>query len=384
MHEAPNDKAATAPIRTPLYAAHIARGARMVPFAGYEMPVQYPAGILEEHAWTRTRAGLFDISHMGQARIVAADGSHETVAAALETLVPADLIGLAPGEQRYTQLLNPEGGTLDDLMVSRPHDAAGTLILVMNAARKAIDEQHLRDCLPRSVRPISEPDRALIALQGPRASTVIEHLAPETATLAFMQTATAELQGIECHLSRSGYTGEDGFEISVANRDAIALWQLLLTFDDVRPCGLGARDSLRLEAGLCLYGHELDETTSPIEAGLAWSIPKRRRTNGAFLGSDRVARELADGTRRRRVGMILGGRAPAREGAAILSAAGDAIGIVTSGGFSPTLKQPIAMGYVTPAFAAPKTPLKIVVRHNGLDAEVVPMPFVPHAYRRNA
>ena len=372
--------------RTPLYAAHVALGARMVPFAGYEMPVQYPLGILAEHEWTRVRAGLFDISHMGQAVVVAEDGRHETVAAALETLVPADMLSLKPGQQRYSQLLNASGGVIDDLMVTRPADQneTGSLYLVLNASRKEIDVAHVAQHLASAVRLEPKPDLALLGLQGPKAGAVMETLSPECAGLAFMQATRARFADFDCHVSRSGYSGEDGFEISVQADDAPALWRRLLEYDDVRPCGLGARDSLRLEAGLCLYGHELDETTSPIEAGLAWSIQKRRRQDGGFIGADRVLRELANGVARLRVGILPDSRAPARDGAEILSPAGAKIGVVTSGGFSPTLKRPIAMGYVAPQYASPGTRLQLIVRGASLDASVIKLPFVAHAYRRSS
>lgn len=372
--------------RTPLYPAHVALGARMVPFAGYEMPVQYATGILEEHAWTRSQAGLFDISHMGQALAVAADGKHETVARALEALVPADLVSLKPGQQRYTQLLNASGGTIDDLMVTRPFDPAedGTLVLVINAARKDVDCAHIAARLSVGVRLEPKPDLALLALQGPTAADVLAAVAPGSAGLGFMQARALRVGDCACHISRSGYTGEDGFEISVDAASAGTLWETLLGSGIVRPCGLGARDSLRLEAGLCLYGHELDEETSPIEAGLAWSIQSRRRQEGGFPGAARIQKELAEGPRRIRVGIVLEGRAPAREGAEILSSEGSKIGIVTSGGYSPTLKRPIAMGFVPPGCADPDTAIKLVVRGAPLDARIVKLPFVRHAYRRSS
>jgi aminomethyltransferase len=356
----------------------------MVPFAGYAMPVQYPPGILKEHLHTRERAGLFDVSHMGQALLVAADGKHETAAGALEGLVPADILSLAPDRQRYTQLLNDDGGIVDDLMVSRPAGRDGTLMLVVNASRKEVDYAFIAGRLPAGVRIEPLPDRALLALQGPAAKDAMAKLAPQAPGLAFMQTAAAKVGGFDCHVSRSGYTGEDGFEISVAARDAVALARLLLKDPAVQPIGLGARDSLRLEAGLCLYGHELDETISPVEAALVWSMQKRRREQGGFPGADRIQRELREGPARVRVGIRPDGRAPARDGTEILDASGAKVGVVTSGGFGPTLNAPIAMGYVAPALAQAGTPLSLVVRGKPMPARVAELPFVPHRYIRKS
>jgi aminomethyltransferase len=366
--------------RTPLYELHVALGARMVAFAGYEMPVQYPAGILKEHLHTRAHAGLFDVSHMGQAFLAGPD--HATTAAALQALVPADIVGLGPGQLRYTQLLNAEGGIVDDLMVTRPAatEDDGGLILVVNAARKAVDFAHIAERLPDKVRLQPAPERALLALQGPQAAAAMARLSEVTAGLRFMTAAARKVGGIDCHVSRSGYTGEDGFEISLDADKAERLARLLLAQDGVQPIGLGARDSLRLEAGLCLYGHDIDETTSPVEAGLAWSIQKRRRAEGGFPGSARVQRELAEGPVRRRVGIRPDGRAPAREGAEIISASGERIGTVTSGGFGPSVNAPVAMGYVEARYAEPGTQLSLMVRGKPLGARVVPLPFVPHRY----
>lgn len=369
--------------RTPLYDAHVALGARMVPFAGYAMPVQYPTGIIAEHVWTRTQAGLFDVSHMGQASLVGPD--HATTAAALEALVPCDVAGLQPGQQRYTQLLADDGGILDDLMVSRPADPArdGTLLLVVNAGTKDADYAHMEARLPANVALRRHDDHALLALQGPAAERVMADLgAGEATALTFMRLATPRIAGIPVAVSRSGYTGEDGFEISVAEGEAAALMEALLGHAAVKPIGLGARDSLRLEAGLCLYGHDIDTTTSPIEAGLAWSIQKRRRQEGGFPGFARIARELADGPARVRVGIALEGRAPAREGAPIATPDGAEIGIVTSGGFGPSVERPIVMGYVPPAQAAIGTPLHCIVRGKPLAGLVAPMPFFPHRFKR--
>jgi aminomethyltransferase len=368
---------------TPLRALHVARGARMVPFAGYEMPVQYADGIIAEHTHTRSAAGLFDVSHMGQAFLVGAD--HETAARALETLVPADLVGLAPGRQRYTQLTNPDGGILDDLMVTRSSDPAedGVLMLVVNAARKDADFAHLLARLPAGVKLLRADHRALIALQGPQAAEVMVRHAREAATMEFMSARSMSFDGIDCHISRSGYTGEDGFEISVKGTRVVATVERMLDDPRVKLAGLGARDSLRLEAGLCLYGHDIDEATSPVEAALAWSIGKRRREAGGFPGADRVLRELAEAPARRRVGLKPEGRIPAREGAEIRSSDGMVIGKVTSGGFGPTVGGPIAMGYVERSFAEPGTLVVLIVREKEIAASVVALPFVPHRYRRD-
>ena len=366
---------------TPLDAAHRAAGARMVPFAGYAMPVQYPTGVMAEHKWTRAHAGLFDVSHMGQGYLIGPD--HETTARALEALVPAALVELAPGRQRYTQFLGADGGILDDLMVSRPAEGPdGTLFLVVNAACKAADWAHLEAHLPAGIRLERLEDRALLALQGPESEAVLEALGATIADMVFMDCRATTLAGRAVHVSRSGYTGEDGFEISCAAADAPAIWAALLGDERVKPIGLGARDSLRLEGGLCLYGHDIDTTTSPIEGGLAWSIQKRRRLEGGFPGADRVQRELAEGPSRMRVGLLVAGRQPAREGAEIATKDGTVVGRVTSGGFGPSVEGPVAMGYVPLTLAMPGTDLDLVVRGKALPARVVALPFVPAAFRR--
>jgi aminomethyltransferase len=368
--------------RTPLYELHVSLGARMVPFAGYEMPVQYPLGILKEHLHTREKAGLFDVSHMGQAFLIGPD--HETTAAALEVLVPADIVNLKPGQQRYSQLLDDSGGIVDDLMVTRSASSEddGTLMLVLNASRKEVDYAHIAARLPDDVRLQPAPERALLALQGPAAKDVLAKLSDFAASLKFMTAASGKVGELDCCVSRSGYTGEDGFEISIAATKVDKLARLLLAQDGVEPVGLGARDSLRLEAGLCLYGHDIDETTSPIEAGLEWSIQKRRREQGGFPGFERIKAELESGPKRRRVGIKPDGRAPAREGTEILALLGDRLGMVTSGGFGPTVNGPIAMGYVPSGRAEPGTPVNLMVRGKALSASVVPLPFVPHRYVR--
>ena len=365
--------------RTALYDEHVKAGARLVPFAGYEMPVQYPSGILTEHNWTRSHAGLFDVSHMGQAFLVGPD--HATTAAALEKLVPADVAGLKPGQIRYAQFLNPQGGILDDLMITRA-GRDGSLYLVCNASRKNEDFAHIEKHLPGNVKLQRGEAMALIALQGPKAETVLAKLAPAVRDIPFMAYGAVTLDGIQAHVSRSGYTGEDGFEISIANGDAARLWQLLLADPEVKPIGLGARDSLRLEAGLCLYGHDIDETTSPVEADLLWSIQKRRRAEGGFIGAERVLKEITAGPARKRVGIKPEGRAPAREGTVVTDMSGRPIGAITSGGFGPTANGPVAMGYVETAFANPGTAIQLVVRDKPMPAQVVTLPFVPHHYKR--
>lgn len=371
-------------LQTPLHAEHVALGARMVPFAGYDMPVQYPTGILTEHNWTREHAGLFDVSHMGQAFLIAEDKSHETVARALEALIPADILNLKPNQQRYSQLLAEDGGILDDLMATRVgapgHE--GWLYLVVNASMKEADYAHIQARLPKGVSLNPKDGLALMALQGPSAEAVLARLAPEAAALPFMMSADVQIDGIWCHVSRSGYTGEDGFEISCKAEDAAKLWNMLLADPEVKPIGLGARDSLRLEAGLCLYGHDIDTKTSPIEAGLIWSIQKRRREEGGFPGAERVLREIKNGAARVRVGIRPEGRAPAREGTVITTPDGREVGIVTSGGFGPAVNGPVAMGYVAKDLSAVGTDLHLVVRGKPLPAKVAAMPFAPHRYKR--
>jgi aminomethyltransferase len=377
------ETASTEPLlKTPFHARHVTLGARMVPFAGYDMPVQYPAGIMAEHNWTRESAGLFDVSHMGQAFLVGPD--HETTARALEALVPADIVNLPPGKQRYSQLLNEEGGILDDLMVTRSADPDedGALLLIVNAACKTADYAHIEARLPANVKLVKAEHRGLIALQGPKAEEALAALNPEVAEMGFMTFRTLKLGGVKANLSRSGYTGEDGFEISAAADRIGEIWDALLLDPRVKPIGLGARDSLRLEAGLCLYGHDIDTTTSPVEAGLNWSIQKRRREEGGFPGAARVQREFAEKPARIRVGLLPEGRAPAREGADIATADGTIVGKVTSGGFGPTLNGPCAMGYVAREHSAPGTKLDLIVRGKPLAATVAAMPFVPNRYKR--
>ena len=368
--------------RTPLYETHKALGAKLVPFAGYEMPVQYPTGVLAEHNWTRGNAGLFDVSHMGQCFIVGLD--FETTSRAMEKLVPADIAGLAPQQQRYSQLLNEAGGVLDDLMITRAayKNYEGWLYVVVNASRKEADYAHIEKHLPAGLKLQKGEDMALLALQGPRAVEVLTKYAPDAADLKFMHYAALNIEGIAAHVTRSGYTGEDGFEISVFAKDVKRLWDLLMMDNFVRPIGLGARDSLRLEAGLCLHGHELDESTSPNEAGLMWSVAKRRRETGGFIGASRVQRELAHGVLRKRVGIRPDGRAPARDGTEIQNTDGRKIGVITSGGFGPTVNGPIAMGYIETAFADVGTKVDLIVRGQAMPAQIIKLPFIPNNFKR--
>jgi len=361
--------------RTPLDALHRERGGRMVPFAGYELPVHYPTGIMGEHLHTRAEAGLFDVSHMGQLRL-----HGEQAAAALESLVPGDITHLAPGRIRYTVFTNDAGGILDDLMVT---NAGDHLFLVVNAACKAQDLVHLQAGLAGrgvTIEPLF--DRGLLALQGPNAVMALARLQPAVAAMPFMTSLTTEILGRPAIISRSGYTGEDGYELSLAAGDTEAVARALLAEPEVAPIGLGARDSLRLEAGLCLYGHDLDPTTTPIEGNLAWIINRRRRTEGGFPGAAVIQAQLRDGPPRLRVGVRPDGRAPAREHTEIRDQAGRSVGVVTSGGFAPSLKAPIAMGYVDAANANPGTALTLIVRGKELPARVVPLPFVAHGYAR--
>ena len=360
---------------TPLNAAHIAAGARMVPFAGYSMPVQYKDGVLKEHLWTRENAGLFDVSHMGQARLRGV-----SPLSAFEEVTPGDFIGLKPGKQRYSVLLNKKGGIIDDLMAARPDDDG--LFVVVNGACKDNDFKVIDDELAGQVRIERLEDRALLALQGPKAAEVLAQHAPEAASMVFMDARAMSAFGTDAIVSRSGYTGEDGYEISIPASEAERVWNTLLADERVKPIGLGARDSLRLEAGLPLYGHDVDETVSPIEADLAFSISKKRRDARDFPGAARIAKELAEGASRKRVGMVVLEGAPAREGAEIADEAGNVIGVVTSGGFSPSMGKPIAMGFVPPAYAAAGSKLKVIVRGKAQTAEVTAMPFVPHRYVR--
>ena len=369
--------------RTVLYDLHLELGAKMVPFAGYEMPVQYPMGVLKEHLHTRAQAGLFDVSHMGQILLTAKSGRVEDAALALERLVPVDVAGLADGRQRYAFFTNDEGGILDDLMVANRGDH---LFLVVNAACKEADFAHLTAGLPDCDLGVVT-DRALLALQGPAAEAALARLVPDVVEMRFMDVAIRQWDTAELWISRSGYTGEDGFEISVPNAFAGAFARKLLAMEEVAPIGLGARDSLRLEAGMCLYGHDIDEGTTPVEGNLTWAIQKARRAGGAraggFPGAARILKELADGPARRRVGLRPEGRAPMREGTEIFAGpeGGAPIGTVTSGGFGPSIEAPMAMAYL-PADLAEGVTVYGEVRRRRLPATIAPMPFQPTTYKR--
>jgi aminomethyltransferase len=361
-------------LETPLAALHRDLGGRMVPFAGYAMPVQYPAGIMAEHLHCRAAAALFDVSHMGQAELVGANA-----AAALEALTPADVQSLKPGRQRYALLTTDEGGIFDDFMVANLGDK---LFLVVNASRKAEDFARIEAALPAGITLRPLPDRALIALQGPQAVAAIATLAPGIAALPFMGFGEFDIAGTPALVSRSGYTGEDGVEVSVPAERAEAFAKALLALPGVQPAGLGARDSLRLEAGLCLYGNDIDETTSPVEANLTWTIGKRRRTEWNFRGADRVRADLDNGPRRLRVGIKPEGRQPARGHTPVHAPGGAQIGEVTSGGFGPSANAPVAMGYVAREHSADGTALELMVRGKPLAARIAPLPFIPHRYIR--
>jgi aminomethyltransferase len=366
---------------------HVALGGRMVPFSGYSLPVQYPTGIIAEHKWTREHAGLFDVSHMGPAflelaaRSGDAEADHAAVAGLVEPLVSGDIVGLRPGRIRYTLLLNAAGGVLDDLMIARSPHFSGNLYIVVNAGTKEQDFALLQQAAgPRAVFTRAD-DGALLALQGPEAAAVIADFLPEATALGFMAVASCDWRGSRVMVSRSGYTGEDGFELLLPPDRAGEAWNALLADPRVRPVGLGARDSLRLEAGLPLYGHDLDPTVSPAEAGLGFAVGKRRRTAADFPGAARILAELAGEPVRIRVGLRVEG-APARDGAEILGPDGTPVGRVTSGGFSPGLGRAIAMGFVPPALATPGTRLAVSVRGRAQPADVTPLPFVPHRYHR--
>jgi aminomethyltransferase len=366
-------------LKTPLHDLHVAHGARMVPFAGYAMPVQYPSGIITEHKHTRSAAGLFDVSHMGQAILRGAD-----VAASFEKLVPGDIAGLNIGQMRYTLLLNEAGGIRDDLMATRiDEDGRFALFLVVNAACKGADFAHIATSLAGEAELEILEDRALLALQGPQAEAVLAALVPDCCDLVFLEGRDMNIDGAPAFVTRSGYTGEDGFEISLTADAASAFAEKLLSHEAVAPIGLGARDSLRLEAGLCLYGHDIDEATTPVEAGLTWVVGNRRRESADFPGADTILGQIADGASRKRVGLLPEGRAPVREGAPVQDGDGHSIGSVTSGGFAPGLEKPIAMGYVTTDHAAPGTSVQIELRGRSVAAEVVAMPFVKPNYKRS-
>ncbi|WBA83283.1 glycine cleavage system aminomethyltransferase GcvT [Endozoicomonas sp. GU-1] len=365
--------------RTPLYGLHLARGAKIVPFAGYEMPVQYPSGVKNEHIHTRSKAGLFDVSHMGQLKL-----SGEGADYFLESLVPVDIAGLAIGRQRYALFTDEAGGILDDLMVTRYHDC---LYLVVNAACKAQDIQHIRSRLPEGIKLDVLDDRALLALQGPMAAEVMAKVVPEVAELVFMDSRQLSIDGAACFISRSGYTGEDGFEISIPEKDAERITRLLLDHPEVELIGLGARDSLRLESGLCLYGHDMDVNTTPIEASLMWAISKNRRHDGeragGFPGAEKILQQIE--TRQvasKRIGLVGSSRAPVREGAELVDDLGHPIGRVTSGTFGPTVGAPVAMALINTDYAALGTGVYALVRGKKLPMTVSKMPFIEQRYYR--
>ena len=370
---------------TPLYQLHLDLGARMVPFAGYEMPVQYPNGILKEHLHVRAAAGLFDVSHMGQFEIRSRNGDSEGVARALESVVPMDIVGLASGRQRYALLTNEHGGIRDDLMIARLGDR---FLIVANAACKDADEVYLREAMSHACTIERLEDRALVALQGPGAEAALAGLAPDVRSMRFMDFRTTDVMNVACFVSRSGYTGEDGFEISLPASHAEAVARELLKNSNVAMIGLGARDSLRLEAGLCLYGSDLDATTTPVEAALEWSIQKARRTGGSregnFPGAQTILHQLVSGVPRRRVGLRPEGRAPIRHGAKLFSDqdVADAIGVVTSGGFGPSVNAPVAMGYVTSAGDVAGGTIYADLRGTRVPLRLSALPFISTTYKR--
>lgn len=370
----------TSLLKTPLYDLHCELGGKMVPFAGYAMPVQYPLGIMKEHNHTREKAGLFDVSHMGQAYVRASDGGDPIKH--LEKIMPSALAVLKPGKMRYTVLLNKNGGIEDDLMVTRTHEPDGMAYIVVNAAFKEQDYDCIEQALDGLITLEPLEDRALLALQGPKAEDVLASIAPDVAELGFMEATSVTLEGVVCWVSRCGYTGEDGFEISVPEELAEDLARRLLSFDEVEMIGLGARDSLRLEPGLCLSGHDFDGSKSPVAANIAFCLGKKRREDGDFIGAARILKELAEGSEDLRVGILPSGRAPAREGTEIASKDGTIIGKVTSGGFGPTVGGPVAMGYVPLAYSQVGTEIDLMVRGKAMPATVTAMPFVEQRYKR--
>jgi aminomethyltransferase len=370
--------------RTPLYDFHLAHGGKMVPFAGYDMPVQYPAGVMKEHLHTRGSAGLFDVSHMGQVTLTSTQGL-EAVMLALETLVPVSVAGLKADRQRYGIFTNDDGGILDDLMIANTGDH---LFLVVNAACKGDDIAHMKANLPNHVTVTQIIDRALLALQGPKSEAALARLVPHVTSMRFMDSHRVDVNGVEWWISRSGYTGEDGFEISIPAGIATDVAAALVAMEEVELIGLGARDSLRLEAGLCLYGHDIDTTTSPVQGNIAWAIQGIRKTGGAraggFPGADRILSELDNGADKVRVGLLPQGRAPMREGTPLFATADstDQIGAITSGGFGPSVERPIAMGYLPIDFSTDGTEIFAELRGKRLPVTVAPMPFRPSTYKR--
>lgn len=364
--------------KTALYDLHVELGARMVPFAGYSMPVQYPAGIVKEHTHTREGAGLFDVSHMGQVRVSGVEAAY-----ALERLMPIDIVDLPVGQQRYAVFTNESGGVMDDLMVA---NLGSYLYVVVNAACKEQDIAHLKSSIGEHCHIEVLSDRSLLAIQGPKAATVMARFAPELASMTFMAVKAVKILGVDCIVSRSGYTGEDGYEVSVPSEKAQEFARELLKHEEVKPVGLGARDSLRLEAGLCLYGHDLDAQTTPVESSLLWALSKPRRADGSrpggYPGADKVLKQIKEGVDRKRVGLLPREKMPVREGAELFDDKGNKVGVVTSGGFGPTLNGPCAMGYVQTALAQPGTLLTALVRGKHVPMEVAKTPFVPQRYYR--
>jgi aminomethyltransferase len=389
-------EASTGPLKkTPLHALHSRLGARMAEFGGYDMPIQYADGIMAEHNWTRTQAGLFDVSHMGPSFLALPqlggntpeerDDAHRTVSALVEKLVPSDIAGLAPGKVQLTVLLNENGGIIDDLMIGRPADPAmqGALYIVVNAGTKDNDFAVIQKAAGDAARLERADDNALIALQGPHAEAVVAGIFPQALALTFMQFIRFKHSDYgDIVVTRCGYTGEDGFEMLIPAEHGEAFANRLLEDHRVKPIGLGARDSLRLEGGMCLYGHDIDATKTPVAASLGWMISKTRRERGDFPGAGRILGELKDGVPSKRVGIRPLGRAPAREGTEIQNLEGETIGVITSGGFGPTVNGPIAQGYVDTSYAKAGTPLKLIVRGKALEAEVATLPFVPAKYKR--
>lgn len=370
------------PLKTALYDLHVAQGGRMVDFSGYELPVQFE-GIVAEHMHTRTLASLFDVSHMGQMTVTGPD--FKATSSALETLLPGNLKNLKPGSMRYTVLLNANGGIEDDLIVTRPavgQAPDGVMFIVVNAARKSHDLAIFKAALGDLLEFELHQDKALLALQGPVAGAVLAKLGDAPHKLTFMQTMPARIEGMDCQISRCGYTGEDGFEISLSNAEATRMAEMLYADERVKPAGLGARDSLRLEAGLCLYGHDMDDTIDPVSADLLFAIGKQRRTDGGFVGAPRVLEIIKNGPQKRRVGILFEGRMPVREGAEIIEEGGAKIGQVTSGTFAPSLKAPIAMAYVPAEIATPGTKIKALVRGREVVGTITKMPFVRQNYAR--
>lgn len=365
--------------KTPLFDLHVELGAKMVPFAGYEMPVQYPLGVKKEHLHTRDQAGLFDVSHMGQVKLTG-----ENAAAALEKLVPVDIIDLPAGKQRYALFTNEEGGIMDDLMVTNYGD---WIYVVVNAACKEQDIAHMQANLGEGVELELLDDRALVAVQGPTAAQAIARIAPEVSEMVFMDSRQMQIDGVDCFVSRSGYTGEDGYEISIPSADAERLCRLFLEQPEIEAIGLGARDSLRLESGLCLYGHDLDQSTTPLEGSLIWAISKCRRADGeragGFPGAEKILDQIANKNwDRKRVGLLGEGRAPVREGTELFDADGNKVGVVTSGTYGPTVEKPVAMGYVETAFSPLETVVYADVRGKKLPMTVSRMPFIEQRYYR--